>query len=133
MIPTVGMEKKMCFLLFVHESVFFGVVSHLTRDLCLFIKPYVFFHTSSIHGGEFGMVVKKNQSELFSFRGKSHKACFSVDIDSRDRSLFLTRLWQWTCNSCFNFWWKEMNLYRLLYFLKWLSKKIKKIKESHKK
>jgi len=58
MIPAVGMEKKMCFLLFVHDSVFFGVVSHLTRDLCLFIKLLCFFHTSSIHGGEFGMTVK---------------------------------------------------------------------------
>jgi len=36
-------QIKICFLLFVHDSVFFGVVSHLTRDLCLFIKPYVFF------------------------------------------------------------------------------------------
>ena len=69
---------------------FFGVVSHMTRDLCLFIST-MFFHTSSIHGGEFGMAVKKNRSEFFSFRGKSQKACFSVDIDSRDRSLFFNQ------------------------------------------
>ena len=88
MILAVGMEKKKLFSLSCPRLRFFGFVSHMTRDLYLFIKHYVFFHTSSIHGGEFGMAVKKNRSESFSFRRKSQKACFSVDIDSRDRPLF---------------------------------------------
>ena len=37
------------------------------------------------------MAVKKNRSEFFSFRGKVQKASFSVDIDSRDRSLFFNQ------------------------------------------
>jgi len=81
--------EKNVFSPFCPRERFFGVVSHLTRDLCLFIKLLCFFFIRVVY-----MEVnlewpwKQNRSELFSSRGKSQKACFSVDIDSRDRSLF---------------------------------------------
>ena len=59
MIPAVGMEKKKLFSPFCPRERFFGVVSHLTRDLYPFYQALCFFfHTSSIHGVQFGTTVK---------------------------------------------------------------------------
>jgi len=43
MIPAVGMEKKKLFSPFCPRERFFGVVSHLTRDLYPFYQALMFF------------------------------------------------------------------------------------------
>jgi len=39
-------------------------------------SSYVFFHTSSIHGGEFGMAVKTKPKWTFFLQGKISKSWF---------------------------------------------------------
>ena len=86
--------RKKCVFSFLSTRAFFWrCLSPDSWSMPFYQALCFFLHTSSIHGGQFGMTVKTKPKWTFFLQGKnSQKAGFSVDIDSRDRSLFLTRL-----------------------------------------